>query len=971
MTGALARRQLLHGATIIAVAQALPLILSRSAVAQTVGDEIAHLTPSQRILLNGVLYKDPIAYLAFASVVGKNSRGAAAQATFDREVSVIAKLAPDDKDNALKVALSQRIALDCTLSANMKATPTTLSGVLSAATPRIGFSGLFSYAIGLQIPQEARTTIADPSTLISQIGVAKLVTIAPSASKYAADGLQLLNGDGDLQGIFAQGAIALANSTHIPAKAQQIVASLSQTATSIKDMVDGFGAAISSQAGQPPNPTALATEAEAAMTALGHAVGMNPATVQKVNTALQVAGSALSGAMMGAAVGGPIGAAVGGVIGLLGGLFGGGGEDPTAQMISQLDSSLTDLQKNMMASFQAINAQIGGLEQEMQSAFGAVSSQLQHLTDNIDKSLAQVRGLIIHETQQQLQTTIDNFINTGNEYERRYRIAILGGPAATDAESQWHVAASSFLDLISMQGSGFTQGAFIADEYADYSAMRQDLCTHLQSDSGLHIVDNFTGRPIQVGGSSGSSGLRSVALAIQRLSARLPDPRYGVAADGTNNLKADSNGASLVNFIHSVCIAALDGLKSSPEWATLTADQQVLVPTKAPPALAPQDLLTIAITAQNVTTTVSDFVAARDILSACYNSLLPHIAAHSLLVSQSSIPMLLYARRRVAAQLANHAATVFCNPFMAAVDVLRRAFSTAASDGLTYGPHSAPPAFQVKSKQQALSLLNTGRALMPLADVATAALPAAMSQTSNVSQSLDRFFTNLPPAGLSRFSYIGSGGAFERDVLAVYLPDAVNSIDGKTLFEHLDGILYGTIVLGVIENCILNCLKTLQHSGSPVPSFATWTSGFLPYATVAASGLAQPASSAGQPAEYNVSRAVLQSLLTGGSTILSPFLPAGVPPVGLPFPWQIGDFWGWGVELCRPNDPSDPGLITSLMRPEASVANPNSPIMSATEALAVIKATLVQYEGADLMLTTVTRSVGNNVRSLLRAQLSA
>jgi hypothetical protein len=62
---------------------------------------------------------------------------------------------------------------------------------------------------------------------------------------------------------------------------------------------------------------------------------------------------------------------------------------------------------------------------------------------------------------------------------------------------------------------------------------------------------------------------------------------------------------------------------------------------------------------------------------------------------------------------------------------------------------------------------------------------------------------------------------------------------------------------------------------------------------------------------------------------------------------------GFGAEFCRPNNPSDAGLLRALLRPECAFANGNSAVLSATEALAVIKATCVQYDAADQIIGAV------------------
>jgi hypothetical protein len=973
----ISRRFLLQGASLAALEFTHPLSLQAASAAGDPGDVIG-LSPSQRILLNGVLRTDPNAYLAFASVVSQNSRGASAQAAFDHELSTIAGTRLSEKGDRLDTALARRIVLDCTLATAPGRPASPVSAALSPAIPRIGLSGVLSYNIGLQIPADVRTALADPALLIEKTPFAEVLTLVPRdvAPTFASDGLQLLKGRGGLQTVFVDAVSAMQQYGLIPGRLQQIAASVSQTANSVKEFVDGFGAITKPQIGPKPDFNQLASQAQAAITDLGAAIGMNPGTLKEINTALRVAGSALSGALAGASAAGPIGAAVGGVVGLLGGLFGGVGEDPTVQMISQLDSRLSELQSTMLAGFQALGAQLGtlsvqiaSLQQQMQAAFASISAQLQRMQQELDKNFAQVRQLIINSTKQQLQDTINRFRDTREEYERRYRLSMFGGGSAIDVQSQWRLATLAFMHLVDTPGTGFSQLAFIGD---DYAALEAELCEHLKNDPGLNIADNFTGGHIDVpniapGPPSPPTRPRDVFSAINQISVRLRHTRYGVQADTAHN------GAALINYIHSKCIFALDAFRSSPEWAQMTVDQRALVPAdnRVPPALAPQDLLTIAVTAQNITANVSDIATARDVMAECYDRLLPHIAAHSLLVNQSSIPALLYIRRRIAAHLADQAAIVFSNPFMAGVDVLRRVLSTAASENLTYGPRNSPQGFRVTTKQQASSLMEHGRKLVPLQSTATISLPATMPQTGDIGQSFARFFAQLPPVGPTRTHYLAEAGSYEVDFLAAHLPPAVESIDGRTLSEHLSEILSNTVALGVIEGCVSACLETLRGTGATVPVFDPWTPGFIPYATASAAALASGLRGPGTlPPEYDRAQMILRTILTGGGPVDAPTLPPAVPDAGLPYPWQTGDFWGWGVEFCRPNIPTEPSFIEALLRPECTFANSNYAIASATDALAVIKATLVQYIVSDSIFESVKKRASGNIQTLLRMQLA-
>ncbi len=970
------RRNILQGVALVLAQGTLGLSLGPSWARGNVGG-VGRLSASQRLILNGLLLSDPNAYLAFAAVVSRNDRGASAQAAFDHEINSVSSLAIDLKRQRLEAALNDKVVLDCIISPSANVPPMPISHAITDAIPRIGFTGLLGYQIGLEIPQEVRTALAEPASLIRHAGVVKILTIAPAevAPKFASDGLQLFGSETGLRAAFAAGTMALDRSGVLPGSIQQISSAMSEAAISVKNLANGFNAITGAQPGPIPDPNELAASAESALTVLGHLTKMNPVTVQKVNATLQIAGSALSGAITGMALGGPIGGAVGGAIGLLGSLFGGGGEDSTAQMITQIDSRLNELHADMVARFQVLTGQIGNLEHEVRSAFAEILSELQKLQQSINTNLAEVRQLIINVTQQQIQNSVNQFINAGLEHERRYQIAIVGGAVATDIQSQWYPSALSFIDTINVPGSGFSQLAFIG---GGYSAFLQELLGHMKTNAGLNINDSFTGSPIRVAPmftdtSTPPTGPRNVRSAIKQLTQRLGDARYGAAADTNENTKADLNGADLIAFFQHRCILLLKDFQTSPEWAGMNIDQKILIPnpSRLPPAVAPQDLFTIAITSQSVTTEVSDIATARDIMAICDDSLSTHLAAHSLFVGQSGIPALTYVRRQLALQLANRTATVFCNPFMAAVDVLRRAFSTAASADSNYGPRNSPHAFRVTNKSEALALIAMGRALVPLANTATVTLPSASPRSDNVVRSIDRFFNGLPPPGLSRFGYIAATAAYERDVLASDFLDAVKAISGESLSRQLDEILADEIALGVVENCISTRLETLRKAGAPSPSFALWSPGFMPYATVAAAALGQPPPQfTGQPREYNVARAILGTLLVGGGPVIAPTLPPGVPDAGLPYPWQIGDFWGWGVEACRPNAPTDPSLISGLLRPECAFAGSNSAIMGATEALAAIKATLTQYSVADEIVRLVKQSAHGSVRSILRKQLS-
>src|SRR5215472_13092521 len=119
---------------------------------------------------------------------------------------------------------------------------------------------------------------------------------------------------------------------------------------------------------------------------------------------------------------------------------------------------------------------------------------------------------------------------------------------------------------------------------------------------------------------------------------------------------------------------------------------------------------------------LSDTEFAAELLQTAGEVLRKHLSVHYLLVGQNSLPALAYLRRHIAQALANDCAVVFCNPFMAAVDVFRRAVSTAISINASYNQDHSPIRINTLAQAQQRLLLD-GRSEMPLAQVANVVFP--------------------------------------------------------------------------------------------------------------------------------------------------------------------------------------------------------------------------------------------------------
>jgi hypothetical protein len=452
--------------TVLAEAALLPATNFAFAQSSDQG-AVSSLSASQRILLNGVLYKNVDAYLAFAEVARQNIRGSEAVTKFDDAIARISKLSDQDKVRSLDRAIAEKILIDCILLPQQSPGIVSLQQLISPTIPKIGISATMSYQIGFILNETSRNA-TNAAELLKTVQGIRLLPAVPSeiASKFSRDNLTVLTSDGGLAGLIAISMGALTNASP---RASDIETALFDATRGINGLADNIGTLGGNPPGDAQRFSALTGELANAVEALGRATAMDVQTVRKISTSVKVVGLALSGAAAGASFG-PYGVAVGAVVGLLGGLFGGGGgADPTLQALSQLDSKISRLQQEMQIGFQQIGQSLVALSRQMQVSFQALSTQIQAFQQQVQANLDNITDLIKEnaETLKEntatiLQSKIDGLLDAGKEYEFQYRrYNVTKGNFPETSASGVRISTNGFLDTMRNARLGFCSSAFV------------------------------------------------------------------------------------------------------------------------------------------------------------------------------------------------------------------------------------------------------------------------------------------------------------------------------------------------------------------------------------------------------------------------------------------------------------------------------------------------------------------------------
>ncbi len=986
------RRRFMQGSAIIlaraALADAALISFSARALAGDDSSPIASLRPSQRLLLGGALYKDVDAYLAFAKVVRLGLRGSDSVAKFDEVI--LQPASSDDKLDDLGGAIRDGILIDCGFSSAANPTLVSLQQLLSPSIPRIGLGAIISRQVGVALNQPA-LNVPEARELLRLAGKIELLASVPKqvTDKYVRDNLALLGGDGGLAGMIASSVPALGVGTQ---QARDIEAALLRASRSVKDISDQINGFVHNGQGNAGAVAASALALSTAVEALGKATGMNNETVHKISKGVNVAGAALSGAMAGAALG-PYGAIAGGVIGLLGGLFGGSdGPDPTLQAIAQLDARISRLQQEVQLGFAQINRDLAHLSQQMQAGFSALSIQIREFQDRVLSDVNIVIELIREKSATDLQDKMDAIVNRAHEYEFQFRRASVDKqPMSVQAGADLRRATIDLTNTMKTAARGFCGTAFTGpktfDQYLqDFSLELEKLPVFERLRSVSRFGSGWLPPPPRLGPNGPVTvPAMSIAEYADKLVLRLRHDRYEIGKEK----EFERNGAGIVYGLQKACFAALAGIEAAPEWQTISRSPELrfLLPkpdANCPPPVAPQDLWSVCLAAQNAASELADTGAARELLRTSLDFLKDRVAAHYLLTGQNSLPTMLYVRRQIAAALANDIAIVFCNPYMSAVDVFRRAVSTEISKASPSQASHSP--YRIQTLASAQDRLRIGNALaMPFAKTATVRFTDATAQVAFVEQEIIKLFARTQidpeaPANVSGPPYFLGAANFEAANFATRLPKVVLSmkLEGSpadpTLTGRLKAIQMRCFVLAVIERCAKARLDGLRSfdSSVAVPPFETWFEGFEEYGIVASHALAQQGKPVppGVDPEFEIAHVVLQSMLGGPPTFVPfPDVPAGLPDAAKPYPSGIGQLWGWGAERMRAADAATPELIAALLRPECAFAGENGAIMGCVETISEMQALLQMMGAQSNLVAMIDRDSPEGLRGHLRNAL--
>jgi gas vesicle protein len=1012
------------------------------AFAQPAMADAGHLSTSEKILLDGLLYKDVAAYLAFDQVADQVShqitQGEDAAAKFDAAYEKIQAQAADIKSDALNSAIRRGIMLNCALTSTEANANGSIERLFASTAPALAVAGTIarqvrdSSGIALTIPKSA-------NELIDTIAAVELIPIVPTASagRFLDGRIKMLAQESGITGVIAQ-AMGLV------AKDQKLIvavhASFDGMSQGVSGWADGIGKLAENRISDDSfqEMQGMAAAMSAAVDLLQDIHGMNQKTVSEVSHGINIAGAALSGAMAGASFG-PIGAVVGGAVGLIGGLLGGhGGSDRSAQALARMQGEISQLGQAMNQLSEQMAVGFDTLSKQMNNGFTALSSQIQSLQNEVRNDFSKLEA-DIQKVEQDLkellnidiQAALDALRANVQVYELQYRMAQIDpkNSALQTAVllSQGDVLKSAIIGMESAS-KAFDTSFFVGDmSFAPYLASYSSDLVKRTGDVNKATCLPWTRPPIpgekikyQHAGFGKDSSFEMKAVGFASL---LRDARYG---DGKNN------GAALIHGIQEYCLtkARLEGFTTSDEGKQIANHPEIvaLIPDteSAPPPCAPEDVLYLMSKIKESTNSTSDTNLISKILDQSISHFRDQVATQYLLSGQNSLPLLLYIRRQITATLADSCATVFCNPYMAAVDVLRRLLSIkltknnmAVSLHMT-GAVKEPPgnmsrilvdntspslaASQDKIRSEVSLLLRSYfRENMPLAKVASVDLSA------NSEKELGGIavFAPFPTAELKFFEatsssiiaddtpavgfawtaddYVASQTRLIVDHCAEFLPEAVRTVEGKAgttetlLTKHLEIIRSSCLILGIIEQCIRPRLRTLEKAVGPAdaPAFKPWFEGFLEYGMIAAFALGQE-----KTTEKDFSVAIMQSLLgtmSDGSLTPSsttgfddtPEIPEGLPDAAKPYPVQLGQFWGWGAEDARPQAGSDPKLIQALLRPECALVGENGAVLAAAQIFSEMNVERQILGQRAELLSVIGQKMSGDIRHELREQLRA
>jgi hypothetical protein len=1025
MTGdfsALDRRDFVQGAA-LAMASLLyptPWVGQTEAQASQLG--VTRLNTVQKILLNQLLYKDVPAYLAFDEVADAVARkvvqGEAAATRFDDAYQKFAQRAAEDRKTALDRAIGRGVALDCVLIPSPAAPAISIASVLSPLMVPLGVAGSIARQIelttGTAIP--VATTVAD---VLQGTPNVSLIPVLPGAlTGYLLEQrLKLLAAESGVVGILAQASAFLA-------KGGQLTSEFENALAGVPKGIDAWTKGINGLASGAPQSSSDAAAVQAATTALasafeqlGTSIGMNPSTVSDVSKGVNVAGAALAGAMAGS-VFGPVGTVVGGVVGLVSGLLGSKsrGPDQSALALVRIDTRITQLGQAMQVGFNAISAQmtaqLTSIAQSMQSGFTSLSVQIRAFEIKTGGSLARIEADLLSLAATSLKNQVNNLDNVCREHEIQYRNFVAGASSnRVHTEGEVRKAAWTLAQMIQTGGEGFSGPQFVGDlDFGSYlanysrSLATQKINLHLSPFMTMSAFVAMVGPP---------EPPDSLVDEVKAVSEQLRDPGYRLGGEHLRDARypvgKQHNAARVIRGIQAECVARLAGFETAPEAKGLGARREVkelMISDLAslPAATAPSDMWFLLTSAQKSTQQVSDVGLLSGVLSDLSSSFKPHLSSHYLLTGQNSLPALLYVRRKITSELADSCAVVFCNPYMAAIDVLRRVASIKMSQE---SGRNLPRASRIDIPNYATAedmLRSYERSRMPLRAVSSVdvgAKPDNLAQDAIfmsgplpegiqvVGDLLGQIFSRqvvdpgvAPRAPWSEYVQRAIGYLHRTGVLTRPLVSSVRSLnkDGGpaegALARHLQRIRSCCFILGLIERRVAIRLDALKASasGGPPPVFNSWFPGFKEYGIVASYALGQT-----EQNDYSFAKGVMQSILGDpdfGSGNVSNILDnnailADLPPAAKPYPVHLGQFWGWGAEACRPGTPTSPQLLAALLRPECAFAGENGAVLAAAEIYSQLKADQALYEGSADLVDVVQKKFPNGIRQALRDELKA
>jgi len=905
----LSRRALFLSGAAVAVSFA-PRVARGQVVAQFAGT-----TPLQRLYVEKIAYSDVPSYVAYVEAL--LAGGQSLRATFKSKVAELEALSGAERAARLSAAVTQGLFFDCSLSiaGTPKTSPEELSDSLVARSGVAlalgrGLEPIFAIGTGDDRGSQLLTRVTQ---LIQGSTATDFRPFLTGASTVLATLVDAAPQDGVL-GLLSKGTSALRGLSGNAAGLAELTGNLKDLSAQLGTFTDSLSKA------QVPDVSAL----KGAVSAVGSLLHVPAQTVKKINKVLDTASAVMTGAVAGAAFGG-VGAVVGGAVGLLASLFNNSEpqRDPTLDALTVIDQKLDVIRGDISA----LGTQIVGLQdavvrgfQAMGQSLDAIQRTLRELQDRSTTQYAQLLRAIVAVNQGTLVSTFDELHARILLDDEAYRLSLVDPSTAAPSPAPIMLAYSAVSAQLVNSGIGFAHPGRIG-----FDTMGTIVDKVAQSTSALPLGAYFEYAKILTGvGFSFAATVRPQIAATVLLSA-LQHSEYTGQSTEVLGLQSTQLGGAIAE-IQSLTLTCLEGLDKSPEWTRITVEERHIQagdvglggwkPLRGVPPLLPADFAWLSTRLLDSASQSTHTEVVSSLLARMLPMLRERVAVQALLSDPCATQALLYARRRLAADYQHEAALLMSNPLLQAINVLRRVMRTSLSASLTYGVRHNTDRItsETEASQRIVQRLPQDA---PLLAPSGAKFSGTWPEIAEVQRAIVEFFS-LPEAVRSQPLSLGPFAANASFILGRQLAVAhAREWPNVTLVDRLKGLARQGIALATLELVIQTRLNAL---GAEQPKFRSFSSALDEYTRLFLRALGEVIPS-GYADDVVRASVLVRSLLDCPGVAVT--VPAAFPNARgetLPFPYEVGQLWGWGADALSADAADDSSLGQALVQPECFMA---------------------------------------------------